>query len=61
MAKIRLTKNDIDKIIPPKGKFAAIEQSERYEKEYEVSRKELDEILKQLEELMNRLNDSESR
>lgn len=57
--KSKLTKNDIDKVMPPKHKEGAIEQSERYEKEYEISKKELDDILKKMEKMMDALRDKE--
>lgn len=53
--KVKLTKSDIEKVIPPKDKSEAIEQSERYEKEYEVSKKELEAILESLEQLLEEL------
>lgn len=59
MAKIKLTKNDFEKVLPPKEKQEAIEQSERYEKEYEKSKKQLDAILEQLERLMKELDKQE--
>ena len=59
MAKIKLIKNDFEKVLPPKEKQEAIEQSERYEKEYEKSKKQLDEILEQLEILMKELEKQE--
>lgn len=52
MQRNKLTKKDIDRVLPPKEKEEAIEQSERYEKEYETSKRKLDEILQQLEEMM---------
>ena len=59
MEKIKLTKKDIEKVIPPKGKDEAIEQSERYEREYEASKKKLDDILKRLDEILKQLEESE--
>ena len=51
MAKVKLTKNDIERIRPPMDKEDAIEQTEKYVTEYEKSKKELDEILEKLKEL----------
>ena len=56
---ITTAKNNIDKVLPPKEKKDAIEQSERYEKEYEMSRKKLDEILMELERLKKELEELE--
>jgi hypothetical protein len=53
--KIKLTKKDIDRAFPPREKEDAIEQSARYEQEYESSRKELDEMLKKMDELLKKL------
>ena len=50
--KIKLTRNDIEKVLPPQEREEAIKQSERYEKEYEISKKRLDELLSELEKLM---------
>lgn len=57
--KSKLTKSDMDRIIPPKKKAEAIEQSERYEREYELSKKELDDMIKKLDELLEKLKNSE--
>lgn len=57
--KSKLTKSDMDRIIPPKKKDEAIEQSERYEREYELSKKELDDMIKKLDELLEKLKNSE--
>lgn len=59
MAKTKLTKKDIDKAIPPRKKDEAIKQSERYEKEYNLSKKELEEILEKFEELMKLLEENQ--
>lgn len=59
MAKIKLTRNDIEKAIPPLEKNEAIKQSERYEEEYHMSKKELDEIIERLKKLMNELEELE--
>ncbi len=59
MAKNKLTRSDIDKAIPPREKDEAIRQSERYEMEYNISKKELDEILEKLEQLMELLKEKE--
>lgn len=53
--KIKLTKKDIDRAFPPREKEDAIEQSARYEKEYEVSRKELEEMLEKMENLLKKI------
>lgn len=58
--KIKLTKSDIEKVIPPKDKNEAIEQSERYEKEYEISKKELEDILENLGQLMEEFKKMET-
>lgn len=60
MARNKLTKSDIDKALPPKEKREAIEQSERYVREYELSRKELDEMLSRLEKVMEKLKRTEN-
>ncbi len=57
--KNKLTKNDIDKIIPPKEKREAIEQSVRYEQEYEMSKRELEEIMGNLKQLAAQLSEEE--
>lgn len=57
MAKNKLSRKDIEKVFPPKDKNEAIEQSERYEKEYEISKKELDEFLRKLEELSKKFSE----
>lgn len=57
--KVKLTKNDIEQVIPPKKKNEAIEQTERYEKEYEISKKELDRILEQMDALFEQLKESD--
>ena len=59
MAKNKLTRSDIDKAIPPREKDKAIRQSERYEMEYNISKKELDGILEKLEQLMELLKEKE--
>lgn len=59
--KSKVSKSDVDRIIPPKKKREAIEQSERYEKEYEDSKRELDEILKRLEEILKQFEINESK
>lgn len=61
MEKIKLTKRDIDKVIPPLGKNEAIKQSERYEKEYEESKRQLEELLKELEVLKDELRKLEEK
>ncbi len=48
---VKLTKNEIEKIIPPKQKDDAIEQTKRYEEEYKISKKELEELLEKLSKL----------
>ena len=53
MAKVKLTKKDIERVIPPMYKEGAIEQTEKYVSEYEKSKKELEEILEKLKELYN--------
>lgn len=53
MAKVKVTKKDIDRIIPPMDKEGAIEQTEKYVTEYEKSKKQLDEIIEKLRELYN--------
>lgn len=55
---VKLTKNDIDKIIPPKQKGDAIEQTKRYEKEYEISKKEIEEIIEKLARLYGEMKES---
>ena len=57
--KSKLTKRDMDRIIPPKKKDEAIEQSERYEREYELGKEELDDMIKKLDELLEKLKNSE--
>lgn len=59
--KTKLTKNDIDKVFPPKQRSEAIEQSERYEQEYEVSKKRLDDILEKLDEMLKELEKLEKK
>lgn len=56
---VKLTKNDIDKIIPPKPKNDAIKQTKRYEEEYEISKKEIEEIMERLSKLYEKINDDE--
>ena len=48
----KLTKNDIEKILPPLGKDEAIKQTERYEEEYENSKKEFEEFMKKIRETL---------
>lgn len=59
MEKIKLTKKDIDRIIPPKNKKDAIEESERFEQEYEKNKKDLEEILEALKKLAEEFNKNE--
>ncbi len=49
MEKKRLTKREIEKVLPPLERDDAIKQSVRYEREYEESKKQLEDILKKLE------------
>ena len=53
MTSVKLTKKDIERVLPPMDKERAIEQTEKYVSEYEKSKKELEEILKKLKELYN--------
>lgn len=49
----KLTKNDIEKILPSLGKEEAIEQTERYREEYENSKKEFEEFMKKIKDTVN--------
>lgn len=51
--RVKLTKKDIERVIPPMDKEGAIEQTEKYVSEYEKSKKELEDILEKLKELYN--------
>lgn len=51
MAKIKLTKKDIERVIPPMDKEQAIAQTEKYVLEYEKSKKELEEMLEKLKSM----------
>lgn len=46
----KLTKNDIEKILPQLQKDEAIEQDKKYKKEYEESRRQWEEIMRQISE-----------
>ena len=48
---IKLTKNDIDKIIPQLEKEAAIEQDKKFKKEFEESQKQFEEIIQKMSEI----------
>lgn len=47
---IKLTKNDIDRIIPQLEKEAAIEQDKKFKKEFEESKKQYEKIIEQMSE-----------
>lgn len=53
MAKIKLTKKDIERVLPPMEKEQAIKQTEKYVAEYEKSKKELEEMLEKLKSMYN--------
>lgn len=59
MGKTKLTKKDIDRIIPPKDKKDAIKESERFEQEYEKNKKDLEKILEALNKMAEELNRNE--
>ena len=50
----KLTKRDIDKIIPPMDKEDAIEQTERYATEFENCKIQFEETMKKLRELYDK-------
>lgn len=58
MPKNKLTKKEFDRILPPQEKNEAIEQSVRYEKEYEESKQKLNDMLKKLEELLKKYEEN---
>lgn len=47
----KLTKNDIDKIIPKLEKEEAIEQDKKFKKEFEESQKQFEEFMKKMSEM----------
>lgn len=47
----KLTKNDIDKIIPQLEKEAAIEQDKKFKKEFEESQKQYEKIIEKMSEV----------
>ena len=53
MAKIKLTKKDIERVLPTMDKEQAIKKTEKYVAEYEKSKKELEEMLGKLKSMYN--------
>lgn len=49
----KLTKNDIERVLPTLEKDKAIEQTERYMAEYENSKKEFEELMRRMREILN--------
>ena len=48
---IKLTKNDIDKIIPQLEKEEAIEQDKKFKKEFEESQRQFEELIQKMSEI----------
>lgn len=51
----KITNKQINKFLPSKPKQEAIKESERYRKEYEQSRQQLEDIISDLERLKKEL------
>ena len=48
----KLTKNDIESVLPPLEKKEAIEQTERFREEYENSKKQFEELLEKMSQMI---------
>lgn len=48
----KLTKNDIESVLPPLEKKEAIEQTERFREEYEKSKKQFEELLEKMSQML---------
>mgnify|MGYP001050407646 CR=1 FL=1 len=48
MANSKLSKKDIEKVMPPKDREDAIKQTEKYVTEFENSKREFEELIKKL-------------
>lgn len=59
--KVTITKDDLEKIIPPKDKKEAIAQSEKYSEEFEKSREQVNQILDELQKMFAELEKSDER
>lgn len=57
----RLSKKEIEKILPPLEREKAIEQSMRYENEYKASKKELERIFLELERYKKQLEETQEK
>lgn len=49
----KLTKNDIERVLPILDKQEAIEQTERFVAEYENSKKEFEEIIEKIDQMID--------
>lgn len=52
----RISKNELDKIIPPKDKEEAIAQSEKYIIEFEKNRERINQIYEELQKMFEDLD-----